>query len=77
MIGKENYRITQLTIELPDQLAAQLSAYLENYPTETLVELIQDALQIRLMPKDSSKLLALAGIVTEAPRGAAEHAEDF
>jgi metal-responsive CopG/Arc/MetJ family transcriptional regulator len=77
LIGKENYRMTQLTIELPDQLAAQLSAYLENYPTETLAELIRDALQIRLMPKDSSKLLALAGIVTEAPRGAAEHAEDL
>ncbi|MEM6449754.1 MAG: hypothetical protein AAF703_05500 [Cyanobacteria bacterium P01_D01_bin.105] len=69
--------MTQLTIELPDQLAAQLTAYLETEPTATLAELIQEALQIRLMPKDSSQLLRLAGIVTEAPRGAAEHAEDF
>lgn len=69
--------MTQLTIELPDQLAEQLTTYLETYPTETLAELIQDALQVRLVPKDGSKLLALASIVTEAPRGAAEHAEDL
>ena len=69
--------MTQLTVELPDQLAEQLTTYLETYPTETLATLIQDALQVRLLPKDGSKLLALAGIVTEAPRGAAEHAEDF
>jgi len=69
--------MTQLTIELPDQLADQLTDYLETYPTETLANLIQEALRVRLVPKDSSKLLALAGIVAEAPRGAAEHAEDF
>ncbi|PZO09926.1 MAG: hypothetical protein DCF25_21245 [Leptolyngbya foveolarum] len=69
--------MTQLTIELPDQLAAQLTAYLETEPAATLAELIQEALQVRLVPKDGSKLLALAGIVTDAPRGAAEHAEDF
>jgi hypothetical protein len=69
--------MTQLTIELPDQLAEQISDYLRAYPTETLATLIQEALQVRLVSKDSSKLLALAGIVTEAPRGAAELAEDF
>jgi hypothetical protein len=69
--------MTQLTIELPDQLAEQLSDYLKAYPTETLAALIQEALQVRLIPKDGSKLLSLAGIVTEAPRGAAEQAEDF
>jgi hypothetical protein len=69
--------MTQLTIELPDQLAAQLSAYLETDPTASLAELIQEALQVRRVPKDGAKLLALAGIVTDAPRGAAEHAEDF
>lgn len=69
--------MTQLTIELPDQLAQQLTTYLETYPTESMASLIQDALQVRLLPKDGSKLLALAGIVTEAPRGADEHAEDF
>lgn len=69
--------MTQLTIELPDQLAKQLATYLETCPTETLASIIQEALQVRLLPKDGSKLLALAGIVTEAPRGAAEHAEDF
>lgn len=69
--------MTQLTIELPDQLAQQLTTYLETYPAESMASLIQDALQVRLLPKDGSKLLALAGIVTEAPRGADEHAEDF
>jgi hypothetical protein len=69
--------MTQLTIELPDQLAEQISDYLRAYPTETLATLIQEALQVRLVSKDSSKLLALAGIVAEAPRGAAELAEDF
>lgn len=69
--------MTQLTIELPDLLAEQLNIYLKTNPHETLAALIQEALQLRLVPKDSSKLLELAGIVTEAPRGAAEHAEDF
>ncbi|MEL6319857.1 MAG: hypothetical protein AAFQ57_04305 [Cyanobacteria bacterium J06626_14] len=69
--------MTQLTIELPDQLAAQLTAYLEAEPAASLAELIQEALQVRLVSKDGSKLLELAGIVTDAPRGAAEHAEDF
>lgn len=69
--------MTQLTIELPDQLAEQLTAYLETYPTATLAELIREALQVRLVPKDGAELLALAGIVTDAPRGAADHAEDF
>lgn len=69
--------MTQLTIELPDKIAAQLTTYLETYPTESLASLIQEALQVRLLPKDGSKLLALAGIVTEAPRCADEHAEDF
>jgi len=39
--------------------------------------LLDEALQIKLTPKDSTKLLNLAGIVTDAPRGAADHAEDF
>ena len=69
--------MTQLTIELPDQLAEQLNTYLQNHPEETLVGLIHEALKIKLLPKDSSKLLELAGIITDAPRGAADHAEDF
>ncbi len=69
--------MTQLTIELPEQIAKDLEAYLRANPQETLVGLIYEALQIRLTPKDPSQLLALAGIVTDAPRGAAEHAEDL
>lgn len=69
--------MTQLTIELPEQLAEQLDSYLKTNPQENIAALIQEALQVRSVPKDSSKLLELAGIVTEAPRGAAGHAEDF
>ena len=69
--------MTELTIELPDTLAEQLDSYLQAHPDENLVGLIQEVLDRKLTPKDSSKLLALAGIVADAPRGAAEHAEDF
>lgn len=69
--------MTQLTIELPDQLVERLNAYLDANPGETLGALIQEVLEIKLTPKNTAKLLELAGIVTEAPRGAADHAEDF
>jgi metal-responsive CopG/Arc/MetJ family transcriptional regulator len=69
--------MTQFTIDLPDQLAEKLNTYLQNHPEETLVGLIHEALKIKMLPKDSAKLLELAGIVTDAPRGAAGHAEDF
>jgi hypothetical protein len=69
--------MTELTIQLPEPLAAQLEAYLQKHPNETVVDLLQSSLQSRFEPKDTSKLLELAGIVDTAPRGAAEHAEDF
>lgn len=69
--------MTKLTIEVPDQLAEQLNDYLKTHPEESIAELLDEALQIKLTPKDSTKLLNLAGIVTDAPRGAADHAEDF
>lgn len=61
-----------LTIEVPDQLAEQLNTYLKNHPEETIVGLIHEALKIKLLPKDSFKLLKLTGIVTDEPRGAVE-----
>jgi metal-responsive CopG/Arc/MetJ family transcriptional regulator len=69
--------MTKLTIEVPEQLAEQLNDYLKAHPEESIAELLDEALQIKLTPKDSTKLLNLAGIVTDAPRGAADHAEDF
>lgn len=69
--------MAQITIELPDRLAEQLTAYMQDHPGATLAGLIDEALQTKLIPKDTSKLLTLAGIVTDAPRGAADHAEDF
>ena len=69
--------MTQFIVELPEQVAKDLEAYLQANPQESLVGLIHEALQIKLAPKDPAQLLALAGIVADAPRGAAEHAEDF
>jgi hypothetical protein len=68
--------MTQLTIELPDQLAEQLNTYLQNHPEETLVGLIHEALKIKMLPKDSAKLLELAGIVTDAPHAATDLAQN-
>jgi metal-responsive CopG/Arc/MetJ family transcriptional regulator len=59
--------MTQLTIEIPDHLAEQLDQYLQAHTEETLVGLIHEALKIKLLPKDSSKLLMLAGIVADTP----------
>ena len=67
----------KLTIEVPDSLGKRLNDYLKEHPEETLFSLVQEALEIKLIPKDTTKLLELAGIVTVAPRGAAEHAEDY
>jgi len=66
----------KLTLEVPDSLGKHLNDYLKEHPEETLLSLVQEALEVKLIPKDTAKLLELAGIVTEAPRGAAEHAED-
>lgn len=57
----------QLTVELPDALAERLKTYLQEQPEETVLSLIQEALEVKLISKDSSELLALAGIVTKAP----------
>lgn len=65
------------TIYIPDEMAERLNQYLHEHPTKTLSSVIQEALEVKLASKDISKLLALAGIVQEAPRNAAEHAEDY
>ncbi|RAM48145.1 MAG: hypothetical protein C6Y22_29475 [Hapalosiphonaceae cyanobacterium JJU2] len=66
----------QRTIDLPDDLAQRLDTYLQEHPEETFYSLIQEVLETKLIPKDTSKLLTLAGIVTEAPYNATDHAED-
>ena len=55
----------QITIELPEPLARQLAAYLQAHPQETVSSLVQEALEIKLAPEDTSELLELAGIVAE------------
>lgn len=66
----------QRTIDLPDELAQSLDAYLQEHPEETFFSLVKEALETKLIPKDTSKLLKLAGIVIEAPYNADEHPED-
>ena len=68
--------MAQLTIELPDHLAEQLNTYLQTHPEDTIVGLIHEALKIKLLPKDSSKLLELAGIVTDTPHQATDLAKN-
>ena len=69
--------MTQITIELPEQLAEQLNAYLVENPEDSMIKIIKQALRTRQVPKDRSDFLALAGVVKEAPRDASENAEDF
>lgn len=59
--------MTELTIQLPDALAAQLNQYLQENPAETVVDVLSYGLQSQFKPKDTSELLALVGIVTDEP----------
>ena len=65
------------TVYIPDDLAEQLRQYLDDHPDQTLSSIVQEALEEKFAARDISKLLALAGIVQEAPRNAAEDAEDY
>ena len=67
----------KLTIEVPDRLGNSLNNYLKEHPEEKLFGLVKEVLEIKLMSKDTSKLLELAGIVQDAPRGSSENAEDY
>ncbi|MEL6973630.1 MAG: hypothetical protein AAF810_15035 [Cyanobacteria bacterium P01_D01_bin.36] len=69
--------MTRLTIDIPETLAEELNHYLSENPEETMAKILREALHVRQVPKDRSALLELAGVIKEAPRGAAEHAEDF
>jgi hypothetical protein len=66
----------QYTVDLPKALTDRINQYLKDNPDETLDQLIQEALEIKLAPKNLSKFLSLAGMITEAPRQASERAED-
>lgn len=64
------------TIYLPEELA-RLNEYLKKHPQETLSSIVQEALEVKLVHKDVSKLLALAGVVQNAPCNASDRAEDY
>lgn len=66
----------QITIDLPEDLANRLNLYLQEHPEESLLGILKEALEVKLVPKDTARLLELAGIVPDAPWGAADHAED-
>lgn len=66
----------QYTVDLPKALTDRINQYLEDNPNETLERLIQEALEIKLAPKNLSKFLFLAGTVAEAPQQASDRAED-
>jgi len=42
----------KLTIEVPDNLAKRLNNYLKEHPEETPLSVVQEALEIKLIPKD-------------------------
>jgi len=63
------------TIYLPDRLARRLQRYLRADPGATVSSIIQEALEARLSPKDSTRLLRLAGLVPTAVRLARARAE--
>ncbi len=65
------------TVYIPDDLAEKLHQYLDDHPDQTLSSIVQEALEVKFAARDISKLLALSGIVQEAPRNAAENAEDY
>jgi hypothetical protein len=69
--------ILQLTIDLPNRFAATLQTYLQEHPEETLLSLLQAAIGLKQppLPKDATKLLELAGVVTDAPVDAGDRAE--
>jgi hypothetical protein len=68
----------KLTIELPDPFADTLQTYLQKHPEETLISLLQIAIELKQtpLPKDAAQLLELAGVVTDAPVNARDQAED-
>jgi hypothetical protein len=66
----------QIQLEVPASLAQQLQDYLQSHPEESVLSLIQSALDLKQPAKDPSKLLQLAGMVSEAPYNAIDHAED-
>jgi hypothetical protein len=66
----------QRTIDLPDDLAQRLHTYLQEHPEETFYSLVREVLETKLISKDTSKLLTLAGIVTATPYNSTDHAEE-
>ena len=55
----------KLIIDIPDDMAERIDEYLAKHPETTVYGLIKEALEIKLIPKDTSELLKLAGIVSD------------
>lgn len=57
-------------VYIPDKLWAQLQEYLSQHPGANPASVIQEALTDKLRPKNAARLLALAGLVENAPSDA-------
>lgn len=42
----------QITIDLPEDLANRLNLYLQEHPEESLLGILKEALEVKLVPKD-------------------------
>lgn len=57
--------VMKRTIHFPDDLAAEMAAYLQAHPNETWSGLVQKSIRRFLQRKDPSRLLKLAGIIED------------
>jgi hypothetical protein len=59
----------KLEIEIPDHMAKLIQDYLEQHPEENIYGIVKEAMEIKFLPKDTTKLLELAGVFKEpSPR---------
>jgi hypothetical protein len=68
-------RPVRRTIYLPDDLNAQVDAYLADHPGMTLSSLVRNLLEARVKPRNPEAILKLKGLVKHASMGAREFDE--
>jgi hypothetical protein len=68
--------IMKRTVYLPDDLAVRVGEYLKLHRELTFSELVQESLRSRVMPRDPSAILKLAGVAKEIHPSTAIQPED-
>jgi hypothetical protein len=53
----------KIEIEIPDYMFKHIQDYLEKHPEENMYGIVKEAMEIKFLPKDTSKLLELAGVI--------------